>query len=358
MDKTRNRRDSRRKERKRRSAAQGPQANIRPFPGPRPVQAYSRPLDAIVLAGTDRNTSRLIASRNKAFLDMGGRTLIRITVEALLKAQTVDRVFVVGPVADLDRELGDLAPRVRTVPEVGQMLRNAWAGVQAAQGLRSAAGEEHGATDNPVLVLSSDMPLISANAVDDFVARCAREDRRRPEGHHALLVGTVEEASVTPYYPRDGQPGIIRPFGDLRSGRLRLANIYVARPEELGHQELLETGFSYRKLKDWRNVMPLTWSFVSRPGGWKLAWQVVRLQATLMTAKRKGRLYRWLRRGNTQEALETHASSLLQGSIRLVVSPFGGLSIDVDDQEDYLIIGNRFAEWSSWSEDETSALRA
>ena len=72
-------------------------------------------------------------------------------------------------------------------------------------------------------------------SLDDFVARCARRDRQSPEGHHSMLVGTVEEQSVLPYYPRDGQPGIIRPFVELRSARLRLANIYVVRPLELGH---------------------------------------------------------------------------------------------------------------------------
>lgn len=358
MDKTQKKKHSRRKERKRRSAAQGHQAHIRPFPGPRPPEAYPQPLDAIVLAGTDGNPHRLIAGRNKAFLDMGGRSLVRITVEALLKAHAVDRVFVVGPVEDLERELNDLSSRVRTVPQVGKMLRNAWAGVRAAQRPRAAAGGEGEVAERPVLLLPCDMPLISAQAVDDFIARCAREDRQCAEGHYALLVGAVEEQSVLRYCPRKGEPGILRPFVDLRSERLRLANIYVVRPQELGGHELVETGFSYRKAKDWRNVIALAWSLISRPGGWKAAWLVLRLQATVMAAKRKGRLYRWLRRGNTQEALEAGGSTLLGGSIRFVVSPYGGLSIDVDDQEDYLIIGSRFAEWSSWSHDQDSAILA
>ena len=120
-------------------------------------------------------------------------------------------------------------------------------------------------------------------------------------------------------------------------------------------QELLETGFSYRKAKDWRNVIKLAWSLVSRPGGWQTAWHVLRFQATLMAAKRKGKLYRWLRCGNTQEALEASGTVLFGAPVCLVVSPFGGLSIDVDDQEDYLIIGHRFAEWSSWSHEKSSA---
>jgi GTP:adenosylcobinamide-phosphate guanylyltransferase len=355
MDNNKRKRNSRRKERKSRSAAQGPQAHIRPFPGPRPISAYAEPLDAIVLAGTDRNPTRLIAGRNKAFLDIAGRSLVRITVEALLHASTVDRVFVVGPADELDRELADLSPRVRTVPQVGQMLRNAWAGYQAAQRLRTASED---AEERPLLVLTCDIPLISPDAVDDFVARCASQDRRSGQGPHAMLVGTVEEQALLPFYPRAGQPGIIRPYVELCSGRLRLANIYVVRPQQLGHQELMETGFSYRKAKDWRNVLALTWACLSRPGGWRLAWLVLRLQATVMTAKSKGRLYRWLRRGNTQEALEAGISNLLACRVQLVDSPFGGLSLDVDDQEDYLILGLRYHEWSAWRPDRSTALRA
>ena len=104
--------------------------------------------------------------------------------------------------------------------------------------------------------------------------------------------------------------------------------------------------------------MALAWSLVSRPGGWNAAWIVLRLQATVLAAKRKGKLYRWLRRGNSQEAIEAGGSILFNASIRLVTSPFGGLSLDVDDQEDYLIIGNRFAEWSSWSHEQSSAILA
>ena len=42
-------------------------------PGP----AYAVPLDAIVLAGTDDNPRRMIQGQNKAFLEIGGETLVR-----------------------------------------------------------------------------------------------------------------------------------------------------------------------------------------------------------------------------------------------------------------------------------------
>jgi hypothetical protein len=31
------------------------------------------------------------------------------------------------------------------------------------------------------------------------------------------------------------------------------------------------------------------------------------------------------------------------------------LRLDVDDEEDYLVLGQRFAEWSSWSHEKSTA---
>ena len=61
---------------------------------------YAEPLDAIVLAGMDRNPRRLIDGQNKAFLEIAGQALVRRVVDALLQAETVGQVFVVGPVED------------------------------------------------------------------------------------------------------------------------------------------------------------------------------------------------------------------------------------------------------------------
>ncbi len=132
---------------------------------------------------------------------------------------------------------------------------------------------------------------------------------------------------------------------ELSIGRLRLANIYVARPRKLAHQEFLQTGFSYRKAKDWRNVMKLVFSFFKQPGGWQAAWLTIRCQLTLMMRKGEGRFYRWMRAGNTAQRVEKCVSAVLGGSVRIVVTPFGGLSLDVDEEEDYRILSERYEDW-------------
>jgi hypothetical protein len=36
----------------------------------------------------------------------------------------------------------------------------------------------------------------------------------------------------------------------------------------------------------------------------------------------------------------------LGGPVRIVITPHGGLSLDVDNDQDYQVLTRRFAEWS------------
>lgn len=162
-----------------------------------------------------------------------------------------------------------------------------------------------------------------------------------------MLAGVVDEVGVKPFHPTEDKQGIKRPFVELEFGRLRLANIYVGRPRKLAHQEFLQTGFSHRKAKDWRNVVALIFNFLISPGGWAAAWLTMRVQLTLMLSKRKGRLYRRLKKGNTRERVEKSVSEVLGGSVKVVITPFGGLSLDVDDEEDYRILDACYEDWAA-----------
>jgi GTP:adenosylcobinamide-phosphate guanylyltransferase len=312
---------------------------------PQRSDAYAFPLDAIVLAGTHQNTKRLIAGRNKAFLKIGGKLLFRYVVDALLEAESIGQIFVVGPAEDLLKELTGVSPRVRVIAQRGKMLTNCWAGIEASEDCHrnDPSIPVH---DRPMLVISCDLPLVTARSIDDFVSRCAREDNAA-DTPYAMLAGVVDEPGVAPFHPSEGKPGIKRPFVELEFGRLRLANIYVGRPRHLSHQEILQTGFSYRKAKDWRNVVALTFNFFKGAGGWHAARLSMRVQLTLMLSKRKGRWYRRLRKGNTRARVEKSISDTLGGSVKIVITPFGGLSLDVDDEEDYRLLDACYEDWAA-----------
>ena len=307
------------------------------------LPSFSHPLDAIVLAGMHRDSTRTIKGQNKAFLILDGRPLLRHVVDALLGAQSIGDIFVVGPVEQMSKALQSVPPEVHLVPQEGNMLANCWAGARASEE-RQATDDNEGPLMRSYLLVSSDLPLISSISVDDFVARCAVEDQASDKPY-GLMVGVADEAGLKPFYPDGEKPGIIRPLVELEFARVRLANIYVVRPRQLAHQEFLQTGFNHRKAVDWKNVVTLAFRVLSQRGGWQAAWLSLRLQATLLAARRGGRLYRWLRRGNTRERIEASTSTVLGGRLRFVITPFGGLSLDVDDQEDFEVLNTRYHDW-------------
>ena len=152
------------------------------------------PLDAIVLAGTDTNPRRLIKGENKAFLEIGGQPLVRRVVKALLEAAAIGQVFVVGPSARLQQVLSDLGEQVTVVEQAGKMLGNAWQAIYASE---KRFHDLHGRDDpqRPLLFISSDLPLVSAAAIDDFVSRCAAADGPGEQAF-SMLGGVAEEASL------------------------------------------------------------------------------------------------------------------------------------------------------------------
>jgi hypothetical protein len=187
--------------------------------------------------------------------------------------------------------------------------------------------------------------LISAGAIDDFVSRCAFEDSKSTV-KYAMLAGVAEESSLEPFYPGAGREGIRRPYVNFNNCRLRLANIYVGRPRGLSNHQFLQTGFSHRKAEKLKNVLILVWKFLSQHGGWRAAWITLRLQATLVVSKKQGRLFRWLRAYNRTTDAERSCSDVLGGPVRIVITPYGGLSLDVDNEEDYQVLTRRYQDWS------------
>ncbi len=76
----------------------------------------------------------------------------------------------------------------------------------------------------------------------------------------------------------------------------------------------------------------------------------VRVQLTLMLSKGKGRWYRRLKKGNTRERVEKSVSEVLGGPVKIVITPYGGLSLDVDDDEDFRILDTCYKDWAAITE--------
>lgn len=144
---------------------------------------------AIVLAGGPPDSQLAPGLPNKAFLELGGRPLVVRVLDAVRGCGWIDRVVAVGPVQPLTALLG---ASVEIIAEEPSLIDN----------MAAAASRLAGASR--VLTVASDLPLITAKALDQFLQLC------------------TGEAGF--YYPIIPQAALLRRFPDARKTFVRVAD--------------------------------------------------------------------------------------------------------------------------------------
>jgi hypothetical protein len=309
------------------------------------VSGVAPRVDAVVLAGTHQDRRRLIRGSNKAFLPLAGALSLQYVLDALARSQRVGRTFVVGPDVELrlrcPRPQHDYSP----ISEKGRMLDNALEAYKTAEAAALAKAGAEPADDRAYLFLTSDIPLAVPQAIADFVDRALSLEARNG-GRMDLLAGVADEIALAPFYSTPGRRGIRRPYMELKHQRLRLANIYFARPARIVNLEVLQQGFAARKLTQWRSVLRLIRTFLGNPAGVRGACHVAWFQAASVFEKAgMGRLSRLARSRLVLSEIERTASRMLGCRFASLLTPYGGLSLDIDDESDYEIISENFAAW-------------
>ncbi|MEN3202861.1 MAG: nucleotidyltransferase family protein [Atribacterota bacterium] len=117
--------------------------------------------DAVILAGGSHegDIEKKFGVLNRALLVIRGKFMIEYVIEALRNVSSIRRIVVVGPVSVLQARIGTL---VDAVVEAGNdPFETTLKGLEALS------------TDEKVLVATSDLPLLRAEAVRDFLTRCA-----------------------------------------------------------------------------------------------------------------------------------------------------------------------------------------
>lgn len=115
--------------------------------------------DAIILAGGGAEPGLASDIPNKGFLQISGRPLVGYVVQAVQAARGVGRIAVVGPAGPLRAVVsGD----VTIIPDDAGIMASV---ARAVQELGPA---------NLTLVAASDIPLLTAPVVEEFLAACAR----------------------------------------------------------------------------------------------------------------------------------------------------------------------------------------
>ncbi len=192
-----------------------------------------KPIDAVVLAGGPPDDVAAVESGapNKAFIHIGGMTLVERTLRALRSAPSIARIIVVAPAITRTDTTLKLADERR--PD-GLRIRDS-----LANGL---AGLPLG---DDVLIAASDMPILTPDSIDDFVTRvhdaaadicygCVEQTCHReqfPDVPHTwvrLREGTFCGAGLVALKPRawPALEAFIERLGAARKNPLRLARLF------------------------------------------------------------------------------------------------------------------------------------
>lgn len=241
--------------------------------------------NAVVLAG-GRNSPQMAAAtgtENRALTPIGTRTMLDYVVSALREAPSVGRIFVVGSVPQSEKYT-QIAGRET-------LLENLLAGLEAA-----GDGER-------VLVSTSDIPFLTADAAEDFVVRASAVGAD-------LCCSYVPLAVCLRKYPEMKRTAV-----KLAEGRFTLGNMMLVNPQFLQtKQEAITAAYAARK-------SPVQVAKLLGPAllGRLLGAQLL-APALLSVAK-----------------LEAAVSGVLGGQAAGVCSAYAEIGTDVDKPEDVVI---------------------
>jgi GTP:adenosylcobinamide-phosphate guanylyltransferase len=238
--------------------------------------------DVVILAGSGKETELTVAEKvtNKAFITIGGRPMLAYVLDALKKTGKVDRIAVVGPVAELlpfIEEYGIVAvAQGDSIPE------------NLSKGVDALRPRQH------FLIVSADIPFLTPQAVLGFLEACKPYD-------FDFYYPIVSKEDNNKRFP-----GVERTYVTLRDGVFTGGNLFLANP---GGVEValprLDRFFALRK-------SPL------------------KLAATLGV----GFLLKLLTKRLTISQLEKRFSSLFGLNGKAVLSPYAEIGTDVDKLTD------------------------
>lgn len=165
-------------------------------------------MNAIVLAGSknDGKLKKTSSATNEALISIGDKPMVQYVVEAISNSKFIKNIVVVGPKQLLQPVFAHV-DNITFVPAGDSVIQG------VLNGLKKTGHQEQ------VLIASSDIPLITPEAIDDFVTQC-------------LPLKNVDVFySIVPKEANDRKfPGVQRTYVSLRGGTYTGGNIFLVKP--------------------------------------------------------------------------------------------------------------------------------
>ena len=234
--------------------------------------------DAVVLAGgpVDAVAQQQPGAPNKAFVEIAGKTLVARVLEPLRASASIGRIVVVAPTEVRGR--ADVAAADEVRPD----------GRRITDSLRS--GLTGFDPDADVLIVASDLPVLTVPAVDDFAARTGALGAD-------VVYGCVERSVHMASFPE-----VPHTWARMRDGTFCGGGIVAMKPRAL----------------------PLLERFIERLGAARK--HPIRLASLFGWDV----LLRFALRQLTVAQAEARATKILGAPVRALVSPFAETGVNVD----------------------------
>jgi GTP:adenosylcobinamide-phosphate guanylyltransferase len=160
-------------------------------------------MDAVILAGAPNtgNLQQFSAAQYEAEIEIDGRPMLDYIIMALKEVTVMGRIVVTGPEQVLSEQSRAL---IYKRVEAGQSMIDS-----LVRGLNILGGE------SAVLVVTSDIPLLTKEAVEDFLANC---QKCRGDVYYSFISKENCEARY---------PGVSRTYVKLQEGTFTGGNIVL-----------------------------------------------------------------------------------------------------------------------------------
>jgi GTP:adenosylcobinamide-phosphate guanylyltransferase len=191
------------------------------------LASFPNAVEAVLLAGGkfEDLPAEEEVPKGKGLVKVGALPMAARALRALVESPAVCRVIMVSPV-ERDELVEPYWEGVDTVVPAGERLIDSFkVGMEAVSD-----------TTSPAMVVAGDLPLLTSEAVTDFVDRC----RARPEVEvwYSCMRKEVSEA---------GFPGVPHTYARLAEGVFCGAGLFLSRPQALAALYKAMTDLTYAR---------------------------------------------------------------------------------------------------------------
>lgn len=245
--------------------------------------------DALILAGGAKKAKLLGPYEYEALVEIQGKPMVSFVAKALADSGAVKRIFVIGP----QKELAECEfPPMTTLVAGGATLMDTIAIGMDALGHK-----------DQTLVATADIPLLSAEAINDFLVKCAKVEA---DFYYPIVSKVINEQAF---------PATRRTYIRLQEGTFTGGNLFLVNPDVASRSLAVANRIIANRKNPLRLCSMLGWGFV-----------VQFFCGTLRLAE-----------------VEQRVSELLKLRGVAIESQFAEIGVDVDKPSDLQLIRNALA---------------